>query len=96
MDAKFPDVKSLFGTPTTSAADECNPLDANNERDMMGAKKPFQVVRVTSDANKDGLWFNADYIDHARRAGATAYYLHEGRLYFTGPNFDGFVMQIRK
>ena len=95
MDAVFPDAKSIFSTTTTSSADECNPLDANNERDMRGAKKPYQVVRVTSDANKDGLWFNADYIDRARRAGATAYYLHKDRLYFTGSNFDGLIMQIR-
>jgi len=96
IEAVFPDLSRVDKTINTQSYNECNPLDANNERDMMGAKKPFQVVRVTSEANKDGLWFNADYIDRARRAGATAYYLCEGSLYFTGPNFDGFVMQIGK
>jgi len=96
IEAVFPDFMRVYNTKNTNIANECNPLDANNERDMMGAKKPFQVVRVTSDANKDGLWFNADYINRARRAGATAYYLCEGNIYFTGPNFDGFVMAVRK
>jgi len=96
IEAVFPDFMRVYNTKNTSIANECNPLDANNERDMLSAKKPFQVVRVASEANKTGAWFNADYIDRTRRAGATAYYLCEGSLYFTGPNFDGFVMQIRK
>jgi hypothetical protein len=96
MDAKFPDFMRVYNTKSTDTANGCNPLDANNEWYMMDAKKPYQIVRVTSDANKDGIWFNADYIDRARRAGATAYYLCEGSLYFTGPNFDGFVMHICK
>jgi len=96
IEAVFPDFMRVYNTKNTQPYNECNPLDTNNERDMVGAKKPFQVVHVASEANKTGTWFNADYIDRARRAGATAYYLCDGNLYFTGPNFDGFVMQIRK
>ena len=94
MDAKYPDFSRINKTINTQLYNECNPLDAGNTRDMIDAKKPFQVVHVTSEANKTGAWFNADYVDRARRAGATAYYICEGNLYFVGPNFDGFVMQI--